>query len=85
MKPASDQMRTHYDRMANHEGDDMLLFRPTQIKRKSPKVQSPWDSPYRVVTWINNVVYSIQRRNPRSRIMVIYLEREQLESNHCEN
>jgi hypothetical protein len=41
---------------------------------KSPKLQSSWEGPYKVVTWINDVVYRIQK-NPRSRMMVVHLDR----------
>jgi hypothetical protein len=76
MKLASDRMKTRYDKLANfagyHEGDRVWLYRPTRTKGKSPKLQSSWDGPYKVVTRIN-AVYKIQR-NPRSR-MVVHLDR----------
>jgi hypothetical protein len=50
------------------------LYRPTHTKGKSPKLQSSWDGPYKVVTQINDVVYRIQR-NPKSRMMVVHLDR----------
>jgi hypothetical protein len=65
LKLGSDQMKTRYDSLANCasyiEGDDRWLY----PEGKSPKLQSPWEGQYRVVTRINDVVYRIQR-NPRS-------------------
>jgi hypothetical protein len=78
LKLASDRMKTHYDRAANctryHEGDSVWLCRPTRKKGKSPKLQSPWEGPYTIVTRINDVVYRIQR-NPRSKMMAVHLDR----------
>ncbi|KAJ4429260.1 hypothetical protein ANN_26263 [Periplaneta americana] len=69
---ASDRMKVLYDRLANsagfQEGDLVWLYRPTRTKGKSPKLQRAWDGPYRVVTWINDVVYRIQRQ-PRGKMM----------------
>jgi hypothetical protein len=93
-------MKTH-NRLAKcmgyHEGYNMWLYWSTCMKGKSPKLQFPWEGPYRVVAWINDVVYRIQR-NPRSRMLMVHLDRlapyqgttledvalrqEQLESNH---
>jgi hypothetical protein len=78
LKLASDQMKTRYDKLANcagyHEGDRMWLYHPTWTKGNFPKLQSSWDDTYKVITWINDVVYRIQR-NPRSRMMVVHLDR----------
>jgi hypothetical protein len=78
LKMASDGMITRYDRLANcvgyHEGDEVWLYRPTLTKGKSPKLQSSREGPYKVATWINVVVYRFQR-NPRSRLMVVHLDR----------
>jgi hypothetical protein len=58
LKLASDRMKIRYDKSANsagyHEG-------PTGTKGKSPKLQSSWEGPYKVITRINDVVYTIQR------------------------
>jgi hypothetical protein len=65
LKLASDRMRTRYDKLANfagyHEGDRVWLYRPTLTKGKSPKLQSSWEGPYKVVVGLNDVVYRIQR------------------------
>jgi hypothetical protein len=78
LKLASDRMRTRYDKLANsasyQEGDRVWLYRPTRTKGKSPKHQSSWEGPYKIVIRINDVVYRIQR-NSRSRMMVVHLDR----------
>jgi hypothetical protein len=78
LKLASDQVKTRYSKLDNsagyHEGDRVWLYRPTRTKGKSPKLQSSWEGPYNVVTRINDVIYKIQR-NPRSRMMEVYLDR----------
>jgi hypothetical protein len=48
------------------------------MKGKSPKLQSSWEGLYRLVTWINNVVYRIQR-NPRLKMMMVHLNQLGLE------
>jgi hypothetical protein len=78
LKLASDRMKTRYDKLAKsagyHEGNRVWLYRPTRTKGKSPKLQSSWDGPYKIVTRINDVVYRIQG-NSRSRMMVVQLDR----------
>jgi hypothetical protein len=78
IKLASDRIKTRYDRAANsagyHEGDNLWLYRTTRKKGKSPKLQSPWEGPYTIVKRINDVVYRIQR-NPRSKMMMVHLDR----------
>jgi hypothetical protein len=70
-------MKTRYDKLANstvyQEGDSVALC-PTHTKGKSPKLQSSWEGPYKVVNRINDVVYRIQK-NPMSRMMVVHLDR----------
>jgi hypothetical protein len=78
LKLASDRMKTRYDKLANfagyQEGDRVWLYRPTRTKGKSPKLQFSWEGPCKVVNRINDVVYRIQK-NPRSRVMVVHLDR----------
>jgi hypothetical protein len=61
-------MKTRYDKLASsagyQEGDRVWLYRTTCMKGKSPKLQSPWEGPYEILTQINDVVYRIQK-NPR--------------------
>ncbi|PNF19670.1 hypothetical protein B7P43_G16062 [Cryptotermes secundus] len=63
LKLASDRMNSRYDKLANsagyHEGDILCLYRPARRKGKSPKLQSSWESTYKVVTRINDEVYRI--------------------------
>jgi hypothetical protein len=77
LKLASDWMKTWYDKLANstsyQEGDRVWLYCPTCIKGKSPKLQSSWEGPYKIVTWLNDVVYRLQK-NPRSKMMVEHLD-----------
>jgi hypothetical protein len=77
LKMASDRMKTRCDTLANsagyQEGDRVWLYRPTCTKGKSPKLQSWWEGPYKVVTRINDVLYRIQK-NLRSRRMVVHLD-----------
>lgn len=74
LKLASDQMNTRHNRLANcagyHKGNKAWLYFPTRTK--GYLLQSSWEGPYKVVTWIN-VVYSIQR-NPGSRLVVVHLD-----------
>jgi hypothetical protein len=78
LKLARDRMKTRYGRAANcagyHEGNNLWFYRPTRTKGKSPKLQSSWEGPYTIFTRINDVVYRIQR-NPRSKMMVVHLNR----------
>jgi hypothetical protein len=78
LRVASDRMKARYNRLANsagfQEGDRVWLYRPTRSRGRSPKLQSAWEGPYKVITWINDVVYRIQR-HPWSRMMVIHLDR----------
>jgi hypothetical protein len=77
LKLASDRMKTRYNKLANsavyQEGDRVWFYRPTRTKGKSPKLQSSWEGPYKIVTRINDMVYRIQR-NSRSRMMVVHLD-----------
>jgi hypothetical protein len=71
-------MKTRYDKLANcagyQEGDRVWLYRPTRTKRRSPKLQSSWEGPYKIIKRINDVVYRIQR-SPSSMMMVVHLNR----------
>jgi hypothetical protein len=70
-------METRHDRLANcagyHEGDRVWVYRPTRTKDKSPNLKSSWDSPLKVVSRINYVVYMI-KHNPTSKMMVVQLD-----------
>jgi hypothetical protein len=76
LKLVCDRVKTHYGILANCVGyheDNAWLYWPTRMKGKSPKLQSPWEGPYEVVTQINDVVYKIQQ-NPRTKMMVAHLD-----------
>jgi hypothetical protein len=77
LKVVSDRMKARYDQLANsagfQAGDRVWLYRPTQKKGKSPKLQACWEGPYNI-TRINDVVYRIQR-HPRAKIMFVHLDR----------
>jgi predicted Abi (CAAX) family protease len=60
--------------MEFQEGDKVWLYRLTQIRGKSPKLKPSWEGPYKMITWINVVVYRIQR-HARVRNMVVHLDR----------
>jgi hypothetical protein len=78
LRVASDRIKVRYDRLANsagfQEGDIVWLYLPTRTRGRSPKLLSAWEGPYKVVIRINDVVYRIQR-HPRSRMMVVHLDR----------
>jgi hypothetical protein len=69
-------MKTPYNRLANcvgyHEDNKEWLYFSTCTKRKSLKLQSPWEGPCKVVTQINDVVYRI-KSNRTSRMMLVHL------------
>jgi hypothetical protein len=71
-------MKTRYDKLANSagykEGEKIWLYRPNRMKGKSPKLQPSWEGPYQVININNDVVYRIQK-TPRSRLMVVHLDR----------
>jgi hypothetical protein len=52
----------------------MRLYHWTDMKEKLFELHSSWEGPYKAVTQINDVVY-MNQRNPRSRMMAIYLDR----------
>jgi hypothetical protein len=77
-KLPSDGMKTCYNRLANcagyHEGAKVWFYCLTCMKGKLPKLQTSWEGPDKVATQIIDVVCRIQE-NPRSRMMVVHLDR----------
>ena len=75
---SSKNMKTRYDRRANisgfEEGTLVWLHQQTRRKGKSPKLQTRWEGPYKVVTRINDVTYRIQRQ-PRGALKVVRIDR----------
>jgi hypothetical protein len=78
LRLASNRMKTRYDKLANwagyQEGHRVWLYRPTRTKGRSPKLQSSWEGPYKIIKRIKDVVNRTQR-SPRSRMMVVHLDR----------
>jgi hypothetical protein len=78
LKLASDWKKTRYDKLANstgyQEGDRVWIYCPTHTKGKSPKRQTSWEGPYKIVTQINDVVYRIHK-NLRLKMMLVHLGR----------
>ena len=74
---SSKNMKTRYDRRANisgfEEGTLVWLHQQTRRKGKSPKLQTRWEGPYKVVTRINDVTYRIQRQ-PRGALKVVHID-----------
>jgi hypothetical protein len=58
-------MKTQDDCLDNsaefQDGAQVRLYRLTQTRGKSPKLQSYWDGPYKVIYHISDVVYWTQR------------------------
>jgi hypothetical protein len=68
------------DRATNSEGfqkgDLVMLYNPQRKKGMSPKLQTSWEGPYRVIKRLNDVVYRIQNLSQRkSKLKVVHLER----------
>jgi len=78
LKVASDRMKARYDQLANSAsfqvGDRVWLYRPTRRRGKLPKLQTCWEGPYLIITWINDIIYRIQRHS-RAKMMVVHLDR----------
>ena len=60
----NDRMTARYDHTANTEGfrkgQLVLLSNPTKTKRLYLKLQTSFDGPYKIVKWLNDVVYRIK-------------------------
>lgn len=77
---ASDKMKARYDLRANtegfKEGQLVLLHNPQRKRGLSPKLQTHWEGPYRIVTRINDVVYRIQKYpTNKGKLKVVHIER----------
>ncbi|KAJ8942066.1 hypothetical protein NQ318_004091 [Aromia moschata] len=75
---ASDRMKETYDINANdgryQPGNQVWLYNPQRRRGLSPKLQSSWEGPYKVVTRINDVVYRIQKL-PKGKPRVVHFNR----------
>lgn len=78
IKSASDKQKSGYDysvKFNPYKSSDLVwLFDPKRKIGVSPKLQSNWDGPYRVVTSISDLVYRIQK-TPNSRPRVVHYNR----------
>ena len=55
----SDRMKARYECAANTEGfqeGQFLLYNPQRKKELSPKLQTSWDGPYKIIKRLNDVV-----------------------------
>ena len=59
---------------ALEENDPVWLYNPRRKKGQSPKLQSPWEGPYRVVKKLSAVTYRIQK-NKQSPCKVVHFNR----------
>ena len=80
IKLKSDKMKMRFDGAANSkgfcDGDLVLLYNPQRRKGVSPKLQTNWEGPYRVVKRINDLVYRIQSKHiSNGKMKVVHLER----------
>ena len=64
LKVASDRMKARYDQLANSArfqvGYRVWLYRSTRKRGISPKLQTCWESPYIIITRINDVIFRIR-------------------------
>jgi len=56
------------------KGQNVWLFNPQRKKRKTPKLQSNWKGPYRIVKKLSDVTFRIQR-SARHRLKVVHADR----------
>ncbi|GFW72825.1 retrovirus-related Pol polyprotein from transposon 412 [Trichonephila clavipes] len=72
---ASEKIKTRYDARATRqdflEGDKVWLWNPKRRKGLSPKLQTNWEGPYKVLKRLNDVVVRIQK-SPHSKTKVIH-------------
>ena len=62
-----DIMKARYDREANTEGFQeghlILLYNPKRKKGLSPKLQTSWVGPYKIIKLLNDDMCRIQKAN----------------------
>lgn len=77
MKGAATQQKRNYDRKAKSsdvkEGVFVWLHNPAQKRGHSPKLSSPWEGPYLVITKLSDVVYRIQAK-PKGKMLVVHAD-----------
>lgn len=78
IKSASNKQKSEYDYSAKFQpykdGDLVWLYDPKRKVGLSPKLQSYWDGPYRVITSISDLVYRVQK-SPNSKPRVVHYNR----------
>ena len=82
---AAKKMKQNYDRTANYipfEARQLVwLFTPTRVKGLSPKLQSPWSGPHKILSILNDVVVRIQNvQNPRK---IQHVNVDRIAPYHC--
>lgn len=75
---SSNRMKSRYDLKVNSAGfsenDFVWLYNPKRVKGKSPKLQSDWEGPFKVIKKLNDVVYRIQK-NAKAKMKVVHIDR----------
>jgi len=56
------------------EGQSVWLFNPQKKKGKTPKLQSNWEGPYRIVKKLSDVTFRIQK-SARHKLKVVHADR----------
>lgn len=78
IKSASNKQKSEYDYSAKFQpykdGDLVWLYDPKRKVGLSPKLQSNWDGPYRLITSISDLVYRVQK-SPNSKPRVVHYNR----------
>jgi len=74
----SEKSRNCYDRRARQihfEADEEVWFlNPRRIKGRTPKLQSNWEDPYKIIRKLSHVVFEIQKSS-RHRKKVVHADR----------
>jgi hypothetical protein len=64
LKMTRDRTKARYDHLTKSaeflEDGQVWLHRPTWTRRESPKLQPSWEGAYKMVNWINDIVYTIE-------------------------
>lgn len=75
---ATTSMKTRYDRKQNHlhfeEGSFVWLYNPKRTVGKSPKLQSNWEGPFKVINQITDVTLRIQKKK-RAKPKIVHIDR----------
>lgn len=78
MRAAGYEMKARYDMRAEEPvyrvGDQVWLYNPRRKQGLSPKLQSPWEGPWKVIEALTDVTFRI-RRGPRQHSRVVHADR----------